>query len=134
MLPITLDAVRLTLHVLGATIWVGGQITMLYLLPTVRDLDEGAPAVVARRFNQIAWAGYAVLVATGVWHLLVIDVGDRTTAYHVTLGVKLAVVALSGIGVAVHIVGRSKVALAVGGALGFLAALAAVVLGVTLRG
>ncbi|QGG95244.1 hypothetical protein [Actinomarinicola tropica] len=134
MLPVTVDTVRLALHILGATVWVGGQITMLYLLPTVRGLDEAAPAVVARRFNQIAWGGYALLVATGVWHLLVIDVGDRTTAYHVTLGVKLLVVALSGIGVAVHIVGRSKVALAIGGALGFLAAVAALVLGVVLRG
>lgn len=134
MLPVTVDTVRLALHVLGATVWVGGQITLLYLLPTVRGLDEGAPAIVARRFNQVAWAGYALLVATGIWHLLAIDVGDRTTAYHVTLGVKLLVVALSGIGVAVHIVGRSKVALAVGGAIGLLGALAALFVGVLLHG
>lgn len=134
MLPVTWDTIRLSLHVLGATVWVGGQITLLYLLPTVQQLGETAPSTVARRFNQAAWAGYVLLVATGVWHLLAIDVGDRTTAYHVTLGVKLLVVALSGIGVAVHILGRSKVALGVGGSLGFLGALAALFFGVLLQG
>lgn len=134
MLPVTWDTVRLSLHVLGATIWVGGQITLLYLLSTVRELDAGAPAVVARRFSQIVWAGFALLLVTGVWHLLVIGVGDRTTAYHVTLVIKLLVVAASGCGVAVHIIGRSKVALAIGGALGLLGALAALFFGVLLHG
>lgn len=134
MLPVTWDTIRLSLHVLGATVWVGGQITLLWLLPTVRGLGEDAPSIVARRFNQVAWAGFVLLLVTGVWHLLAIDVGDRTTAYHATLGVKLLVVAVSGIGVAVHIVGRSKVALAVGGSLGFLGALAALFLGIQLHG
>lgn len=134
MLPVTWDTIRLSLHVLGATIWVGGQITLLWLLPTVRGLGDAAPAIVARRFNQVAWAGFALLLVTGVWHLLAIDVGDRSTAYHATLGVKLSVVAVSGAGVAVHILGRSKVALAVGGSLGFLGALAALFLGILLHG
>jgi putative copper export protein len=134
MLPITWDAVRLSLHVLGAAIWVGGQITLMYLLPTVRNLGEGAPAAVARRFNQVAWAGFVLLLVTGVWHLLAIDVGDRTTAYHATLGAKLALVAVSASGVAVHVVGRTKVALAVGGAVGFLGGLGALFLGVVLHG
>lgn len=134
MLPVTWDTIRLSLHVLGATVWVGGQIVLLALLGTVRALGPDAPTTVARRFNQVAWAGFALLVATGIWHLLAIDVGDRTTAYHVTLGVKLLVVALSGGGVAVHIVGRSKVALAVGGALGLFGALAALFFGVLLHG
>ncbi len=134
MLPVTWDTVRLSLHVLGATVWVGGQIVLLALLTTVRTFGEDAPATVARRFNQVAWAGFALLVATGIWHLLEIDVGDRTTEYHVTLGVKLLVVAVSGGGVAVHILGRSKVALAIGGALGLLAGLAALFFGVLLHG
>jgi hypothetical protein len=100
----------------------------------VRQLGDDAPATVARRFNQVAWAGFALLLVTGIWHLLAIDVGDRTTEYHVTLGLKLTVVAVSGIGVAVHILGRSKVALAIGGALGFLGALAALFFGVLLHG
>lgn len=134
MLPVTWDTIRLSLHVLGACVWVGGQIVLLALLPTVRTLGPDAPATVARRFNQVAWAGLALLVVTGVWHLLTIDVGSRTTAYHATLGLKLALVALSGGGVAVHIVGNSKVALAIGGALGFLAGIGALFVGVLLHG
>jgi hypothetical protein len=47
---------------------------------------------------------------------------------------KLTVVALSGASAAYHSLSRSKVALAVGGALGLLAALAAVFFGVLLAG
>ena len=134
MLPVTWDTIRLSLHVLGATIWVGGQITLLYLLPTVRSLGDTAPATVARRFNQVAWGGFGLLLVTGIWALLVIDVGDRSTEYHATLGLKLLVVGVSAGGVAVHILGRSKLALAVGGALGTLGAFAALFLGILLHG
>ena len=36
MLPVTVDTIRVTLHVLAATVWVGGQITLAGLLPTWR--------------------------------------------------------------------------------------------------
>jgi putative copper export protein len=134
MLEITWSTVRLFLHVLGATVWVGGQITVAYLLPTLRGLGENAPRTVAARFNQVAWAGFALLLVTGVWSLLVIDVGDRSTEYHATLGLKLLAVGVSVAGVAIHVLGRSKAALAVGGALGALGAFAALFLGVLLHG
>jgi putative copper export protein len=134
VLDVTWSTVRLFLHVLGASIWVGGQITVAYLLPTIRGLGDGAPRQVARRFNQAAWAGFALLFVTGVWSLLVIDVGDRSTAYHATLGLKLLAVAVSVGGVTVHILGRSKLALALGGGLGALGSLAALFLGVLLHG
>ena len=134
MIEITWSTVRLFLHVLGATVWVGGQITVAYLLPTLRGLGEDAPRTVAARFNQVAWAGFALLLVTGVWSLLVIDVGDRSTEYHATLGLKLLAVGVSVAGVVIHILGRSKAALAVGGALGALGAFAALFLGVLLHG
>jgi hypothetical protein len=46
----------------------------------------------------------------------------------------LVAVAVSGVGAAVHIIGKSKVALAVGGALSSLGAIAALFLGVLLHG
>jgi len=134
MLDVTWDTVRLFLHVLGATIWIGGQITVAYLLPTVRGFGDDAPRAIARRFNQVAWAGFALLLVTGVWALAIIDVGDRSTAYHATLGLKLLAVAVSVGGVTVHILGRSKLALALGGALGALGSFAALFLGVLLHG
>ena len=135
MLPSDVDTLRVFLHVVAAAVWVGGQIVLVALLPTVRTLGEDAPRLVARRFNVVAWSAFAVLVATGIWNLLVVDLGDTTTAYHVTLGIKLVVVALSGIGAALHVgVRGSTVALAVGGSLSLLGGLAAVWFGLVLAG
>lgn len=132
MLPVTADTIRLTLHVLAATVWVGGQITLAGLLPTVRSLGEEAPKAAARAFARIAWPAFAVLVVTGVWNLLEVQVGDRDTDYHVTLGVKLLVVAASGISAGVHASTRSRAMLAATGAIGGLTAIVAVLLGVQL--
>ena len=132
MLPVTADQIRLFVHILAATVWVGGQFTLAGLVPTVRSLSPEAPRVVARQFNRIAWPAFAVLVLTGLWNLAEADLGDRTTEYQVTLFVKLVVVAISGISAAFHIRATSKVGLAVGGALSALSALAAVFLGIQL--
>jgi putative copper export protein len=125
---------RLSLHILAATVWVGGQLTLVGLLPVVRSLGPEAPRQVARRFNLIAWSAFAVVVVTGVWNVFHVGMADRPTEYHITLGVKLLVVGLSGAGALVHSVGRSKIAFAVGGAVGLIAAVASLVLGVLLRG
>lgn len=134
MLPVTAVQVRLFLHVIAATIWVGGQFTLAGLVPTVRTLGEDAPKKVARAFNRLAWPAFAVLVLTGIWNLTEVNFGDRTTEYQVTLFVKLLVVAVSGISAALHIRATSKAGLAVGGALSGLSALAAVFLGIQLHG
>ena len=134
MLPSDLDTLRVFLHVIAASVWVGGQLVLVWVLPTVRDLGEDAPRRVARRFDLVAWSAYVVLVATGIWSLLVVDLGDTSTSYHVTLGLKLIVVAASGIGAAVHRAVPSTVALAVGGAASLLGGLAAVWFGLLLAG
>ena len=132
LLPITLDAVRTFLHVLAATVWVGGQLTLAGLVPGLRALGPDVPGTVARRFNRIAWPAYAVLLATGVWNLAESPLGDRDTAWQMTLFVKLVVVALSGASAATHAMAASKVVLAVGGAVAGLSSLAALFLGVQL--
>lgn len=132
MLPITLDTVRLFLHVLAATIWVGGQLTLAGLLPGLRALGPDAPRTIARRFNRIAWPAYGVLVATGVWNLFEVSFGDRDTDWQVTLFVKLVVVALSGLAAVTHSMSASKSVLAIGGAMAGLSSLAALFLGVQL--
>lgn len=134
MLPFTLDTLRLSLHVLAATVWVGGQFTLAGLVPGLRRLGDDVPRTVARRFNRIAWPAYAVLVATGIWNLLELPVGDFGTRWQVTLMVKITVVALAGASAAVHTGAQSKAVLAVFGALGGLTSIAAVVLGIMLHG
>lgn len=132
MLPVTAQSIRLFLHVLAATVWVGGQITLAGLVPSLRGLGDDAPKVVARRFNRIAWPAFAVLVLTGVWNVVEVDVADTSIEYQITLFLKLVVVAASGISAAAHIGARSKGALAFWGALSGLSAIAAVFLGILL--
>lgn len=134
MLPFTATTLRLSLHVLAATVWVGGQFVLAGLLPTVRTLGEDAPGAVARQFNRIAWPAFAVLVATGIWHLVELPVGDFSTQWQVTLFVKILVVAVAGVAAAVHAGVRNRAVIAATGALGGLASIAAVVLGLMLHG
>ena len=132
MLSPTAATIRLTLRVLAACIWVGGQFTLGALVPVLRGY-EGVTKVAARAFNRLAWPAFVVLVLTGVWNLMEVDVTDAPTAYQVTVFVKILVAAASGIAAAAHINATTKVALAVGGAVGALTAIAAVFLGVLLR-
>jgi uncharacterized membrane protein len=133
VLTVTAGHIRLFLHVIAATIWVGGQFTLAGLVPVLRPLGADATRAAARRFNVIAWPAFGVLVVTGVWNLFEVHVGDASDEYLVTTMVKLVAVAVSGVGAAVHIVGRSKAALAVGGAMSSVGAIAALFLGVVLH-
>jgi putative copper export protein len=127
------DAVRLTLHVLAATVWVGGQLTLAALVPVLRRRDPELPRVVASAFARVAWPAYGVLVATGIWNVVAVEPGaDRT--YQVVLGLKVAVVAASGLTAWAHARARSTTGLAVFGALTGLTAMGAVLLGVLLAG
>lgn len=134
MLPLTLDTVRLSLHVLAATVWVGGQLTLAGLVPGLRALGDDVPRTVARRFARIAWPAYAVLVATGVWNLLELPVGDLGLDWQVTLLVKLGLVAAAGVAAGVHGAARGRVLLAASAATGAAASIAALVLGLQLHG
>lgn len=129
-----LDGFRLILHVLAATIWVGGQFTVAGLLPTIRGFGEDAPKRVARAFARLLWPSYAVLVATGLWNVGAVGVSDATPAWKSVLVAKIVVVAAAGVAVYLHQRATSRVALAVWGAIGALASVAALCLGVFLAG
>ena len=135
MLAVSWDTVRLFLHVLAATIWVGGQLTLAALLPVLRRFGADAPGVVARRFNQVAWTAFGILIITGIWNIVAVRSQiDHSASYRTTLIVKLAVVAVSGVAAALHIRSRTARSRAVFGALTGLSALAALFLGVLLAG
>jgi putative copper export protein len=131
MLPIDVDSLRLFLHVLAAAIWVGGQITLGGLVPVLRRAGADLPRLAARQFGRVAWTAYAVLLATGAWNMAAYDGKDRH-GYDVTIGLKLGFVGLSGVAAYVHQRGRSRVALAAGGAAAMLFALGALFLGIVL--
>ena len=133
MLPVSWDTIRLFLHVLAATIWVGGQLTLAALVPVLRRLGGEIPGAAARAFNRVAWPAFAVLVLTGVWNVIA-ERGKITGSYEVTLVVKRVVVVISGVTAALHARARSAAGLAVFGALTGISALAALFLGVLLAG
>jgi putative copper export protein len=105
-----LDSFRLFLHVVAATIWVGGQLTLAALVPALRGVGEDATRVAARAFNRVAWPAFAVLIVTGIWNVLAVsgDPSSGTSAYRSTLAVKLAVVAVSGLTAFAHARARTR--------------------------
>lgn len=129
-----LDGFRLILHLLAATVWVGGQFTVAGLLPTVRSLGEDAPKKVARALGRVLWPAYAVLVVTGFWNIGALTVDHASTAWKTVLIVKVVVVAVAGVAVFLHQRATSKGALAAWGAIGALASVGALCLGVFLAG
>jgi putative copper export protein len=129
----TASTVRLFLHVMAATIWVGGQFALAGVVPVLRRQAPETTKAVARAFAKVAWPSFAVLVVTGIWNLVEIDITDTTTAYQATVFAKIALAMIAAVAVAVHSIGTSKLALALGGAIGALASVAALFLGVLLR-
>ena len=134
MLPFTWETLRLFLHILAATIWVGGQLTLAALVPTLRAMGAQAPKAAARRFNQVAWPAFAVLVLTGIGNIVAESDKQSDPGYQATLGIKMALVLLSGVSAFLHTRAKSKAGLAVWGALAALSALGATLFGVVLAG
>lgn len=133
MLSPGLATIRIFLHVLAAAVWVGGQIALAGVVPSLRRSHPTATKVVANAFARVAWPAFGVAVLTGIWNLMAVDITSTSGAYQGTVLLKLAVSIASGVFAAVHANARSKAALAVGGALGALTAVAAMFLGVLLH-
>ena len=131
MLSLSWDAVRLFLHVLAATVWVGGQLTLAALVPTLRRHGGELTKAAARQFNRVAWPAFGVLIATGIWNVAA-EQDEVSGRYRTTLVVKLVVVALSGVAAFLHARSRTRAGIAVFGALTAVSAILALLLGVLL--
>lgn len=113
---------------MAASIWVGGQLVLAALVPTVRGFGDEATRQVARAFNRIAWPAFAVAVVTGLWNVFAIPLQDLQ---HPWIELKVLAVLLSGVGAAVHQSAKgNRTMLAVGGATSAVFAVAAMYLGV----
>jgi putative copper export protein len=128
-----IDGIRVTIHVLAATIWVGGQLTLAGLVPTARSLGDGAARALAQAFARIQWPAYAVLVVTGFWNISATHSGEPP-AWKIVLAVKIAVVVVAGLGALLHSRASTKAGLAVWGAVTAVASVSALALGVFLAG
>ena len=97
----SLDTIRLFLHVLAAAIWVGGQIVIAGVVPGLREVGPEATQAAARGFARVAWPAFFLVVVTGMWNLFNVS-DDVSTAYHVTLGVKILLVMIAGMAAFAH--------------------------------
>ena len=103
MLAVSWDTVRLFLHVLAATVWVGGQLVLAALVPALRRFGTDVLGAAARRFNQVAWVAFAVLIITGIWNIVAVSPQiSHSASYRTTLIVKLVAVAVSGVTAFLH--------------------------------
>lgn len=129
-----LTVLRLSLHVLAATIWVGGQFVLAGLLGTVRTMGEGAPKKIAQAFGRLSWPAYWLLVATGVWNYLAIDHKIATSSWNAVFGVKMLMVVLAGLGSYLHTKAKTPRARGAYAGVTSLASVAALVLGIAIAG
>ncbi len=127
------DSLRLFLHVIGATIWVGGQLVFAALVPVLKAKDAGLPKLVAKQFNKIAWPAFGLLLLTGFWNLATLP-KDLPSSYHAAVGIKMTVVTLSGAAAYMHARAKSTKGMALWGAVSGLSAILATYVGVLLAG
>jgi putative copper export protein len=126
------DQIRTILHLLGVSVWLGGQILMLGLLPVLRELGGEAPKLAAAGFGRVAWPAFGLTIVTGIWNILEVDLADVTSGYNALFGIKMILVVVTGVAAAMHQSTNKPAIRAITGALGFAAALGAFMLGATM--
>ncbi len=126
------DQIRTILHLLGVSVWLGGQILMLGLLPVLHELGGEAPKLAAAGFGRVAWPAFGLTIVTGIWNILEVDLADVTSGYNALFGIKMILVVVTGVAAAMHQSTNKPAIRAITGALGFAAALGAFMLGATM--
>ena len=120
----------LFLHIVAASVWVGGQIVVAGLVPTVRGFGEDAPKALAQAFNKVAWPAFGLAVLTGLGNVLLMGMDEIK---HPLIEIKVMLVLFSAVGAVVHQTANgNKARLAAGGALALLFGLGAMYAGVLL--
>ena len=129
-----LDTVRLTLHVLAAAVWVGGQIVMTGLVGPARGLGGDATKTLARAFARMAWPAFLVLILTGIWNITAVHASSATSAWKAVLMAKIVVVIVAGVATGLHQRATTKGQLALWGSVAGTTSVAALVMGILLAG
>ena len=127
-----MEDLRLSLHLLAATVWVGGQLVLAALVPALRAAGPDVPTAAARAFSRVAWPAFAVLLVTGVWNVAAVA-DEQSDADQAVLLAKLLVVAVSGATAYLHGRATTTWARAAYGAATGLSAVLALVVGVLLH-
>lgn len=79
-------------HLLAASVWIGGTITIGAVVPTLRGagVDRDQLRAMARRFGTVAWVAMATVVATGI-----VQIARLEPELGPALGTKLMLVGLA---------------------------------------
>ncbi len=92
-----LDVLRIFLHVLAVTVWVGGQIVMAAMMPAIRGIESGdTRRAFPQAFQRVAWPAFGLAVFTGIWNILAIDMAAQTDSWNMAFGFKFLLVLISG--------------------------------------
>ena len=130
----TSTIVRLSLHVLAACVWLGGQIVVAGLLPTIRGFGDDAPRKVAQAFGRLSWPAFWVLILTGFWNYAAVHGNTMSSAWNTAFAIKMLCVVIAGVGTFLHTKTSTPRSRGIYAGVGTLATLAAMVLGVALAG
>lgn len=132
MISPTAESIRLFLHLVAASVWVGGQLVLGGLVPQVRRSNPEALQGIARAFGRVAWPAFGLAVVTGMWNLVAIDPSAHGSTFMITFAVKIGLVMVAAVSTLAHSGAKSKLVLALGGAVSLMASLAVMYLGVLL--
>ncbi|MDH2902826.1 MAG: hypothetical protein PXZ08_02600 [Actinomycetota bacterium] len=130
----TSTLVRVSLHVLAASVWVGGQIVLAGLLPTIRSMGAEAPRKVAQAFGRLSWPAYWLLILTGFWNYAAVHGSSQSSSWNAAFGIKMIMVVAAGVGAFLHTRATTARARGIFAGVGTLATLVAMVLGVLIAG
>lgn len=130
----TTSVIRLSLHVLEASVWVGGQFALAGLVPTIRGLGDGAAQKVARAFGRLSWPAYWLLIVTGFWNYASVDHQHASSGWNAVFGIKMLCVVVAGVGSYMHTKASSAKLRGIYAGVGMLASIAALVLGIAIAG
>lgn len=119
----------LYIHILGATVWIGGLIVVAALVPAVRKVttDREVIRAIARRFGVLSWIALGSQVLTGAWMA-----ADRV--WDTVLITKISLVLVSAVLAGWHTMAARSQSPALRGAIqGVILILALVILGLAIN-
>lgn len=131
MLSPTLDTIRVFLHLLAASVWVGGQFVLAGMVPGLRKIGPEATKAAANGFAKVAWPAFALAFITGIWNLLS-GPDQLPSGYNATLGIKILLVVVAGFSAFTHSQSEKRAVVALTGAVGAISALVILFLGTSL--
>jgi putative copper export protein len=126
--------VRLSLHVIAACVWLGGQITMGALVPAARTISPEAPRTLAKAFGRLSWPAFWILIFTGFWNYAAVHGDVVSSTWNTVFGVKMLCVLLAGVASAVHVKAPSARLRGASAGIALVSTIAALALGVALAG